>query len=249
MSHDSLSTEAPRLGGAAFEPTRWSVVLGARSSSLERGPALEKLCSTYWLPIYSYLRRRGHSAADAEDLTQGFFAYLLGSDFLDRPDPAKGRFRGYLIGALKHFLGSHFERENAQKRGGNATFLDWHGLDAEREFAAVGERPQDPSEAYEAGWAMALFAEALRRLESEQVSAGKARQFEALKRFLSASPTRGDYELVASHLGLSRTHVAVAVHRLNARYRELIRMEIAATVQDPADIREEMLHLLKALQA
>ena len=248
MSQDSLTSEPARAPGAAFEPTRWSVILGARSSSLERGPALEKLCATYWLPIYSYLRRRGHSAADAEDLTQGFFAYLLGSDFLDRPDPTKGRFRGYLIGALKHYLGSHFERENAQKRGGKATFLDWTSLDAEREFAAVGQGPADPSEAYEAGWALALFAEALRRLESEQAEAGRSRLFQALKRFLSSSPTRGDYERVASELGMSRTHVAVAVHRLNARYRELIRLEIASTVQDPSDVRQEMLHLLQALQ-
>jgi RNA polymerase sigma-70 factor (ECF subfamily) len=206
------------------------------------------LCATYWLPIYSYLRRRGHSVEDTEDLTQGFFAYLLHSDFLDRPDPAKGRFRGYLIGALKHYLSSHFERENAKKRGGGARFLNWDSLDAEREFSALGQSQQDPSETYETGWAMALFAEALRRLEREQADAGKSAQFAELRRYLSASPTRGDYDRSARVLGMSRTHVAVAVHRLNSRYREIIRLEIASTVQDPADVKQEILHLLKSLQ-
>ena len=248
MTEEMVNSGEARPDGAGFSPTRWSIVLGARTNALERGPALERLCSTYWLPIYSYLRRRGHSAADAEDLTQGFFAYLLESDFLDRPDPTKGRFRGYLIGALKHYLGSHFERENAQKRGGKATFLDWDNLDAEREFTAMDHRQQDPSEAYETGWALALFAQALRRLEEEQVAAGKDEQFAALKRYLSSAPTRGDYDRTAVELGLSRTHVAVAVHRLNNRYREIIRLEIASTVQDPADVKQEMLHLLKALQ-
>jgi DNA-directed RNA polymerase specialized sigma24 family protein len=231
-----------------FSPTHWSVVLEARSGASGRGPALEKLCSTYWLPIYGYIRRRGHTAQDSEDLTQGFFAYLLESDFLDRPDPAKGRFRGYLIGALKHYMSSHFEKANAQKRGGGAQFLDWNNLDAEREFGSLGQAQQDPSETYETGWALALFAVALRRLEAEQVAAGKTAQFAGLKRYLSAPPTRGDYELSARELGISRTHVAVSVHRLNSRYREIIMLEIASTVQDPADIKGEILHLLKTLQ-
>lgn len=248
MTEERAAADPPAAAGALFSPTQWSVVLEARRDSVGRGPALQKLCTTYWLPIYSYLRRRGHSVPDAEDLTQGFFAYVLGSDFLDRPDPAKGRFRGYLIGALKHYLSSHFEKENAQKRGGGAKFLDWNQLDAEREFSALEQSQKDPSEAYETGWALALFAEAFRRLETEQAAAGKAAQFAVLKRYLAASPTRGDYERTATELGMSRTHVAVAVHRLSSRYREIIRMEVASTVQDPADVKEEIAHLLRALQ-
>jgi RNA polymerase sigma-70 factor (ECF subfamily) len=247
MSDERVAQDPPEAG-AHFLPTQWSVVLETRKDAAGRGPALEKLCATYWLPIYSYLRRRGNSAEDSEDLTQGFFAYLLESDFLDRPDPSKGRFRGYLIGALRHYLGSHFEREKAQKRGGGVQFLDWGALDAERGFSAIDQSQQDPSEAYEAGWALALFAEALRRLESEQAAAGKGAQFNALKRYLSSAPTRGDYEKSALELGMSRTHVAVAVHRLNSRYREIIRLEIASTLQDPADVRQEILHLLKAIR-
>lgn len=247
MTEERAAQDHPQGAGAHFSPTQWSVVLEARRDAARRGPALEKLCATYWLPIYSYLRRRGNAAQDAEDLTQSFFAYLLESDFLDRPDPAKGRFRGYLIGALRHFLGGHFERENAQKRGGGARFLDWDSIDAEREFSAVDNAQLDPSQAYETGWALALFGAAFHRLEREQAEAGKAAQFNVLKRYLSASPTRGDYDRSAGELGISRTHVAVAVHRLNNRYREIIKLEIASTVQDPADVKQEILHLLKAL--
>jgi RNA polymerase sigma-70 factor (ECF subfamily) len=141
MTDERATRDTQPAAGAGFSPTQWSVVLEARRGSAARGPALEKLCSAYWLPIYSYLRRRGHSVQDSEDLTQGFFAYLLDSDFLERGDPAKGRFRGYLIGALRHFLGSHYERQNAQKRGGGAHFLEWDKLDPERELSALGALP------------------------------------------------------------------------------------------------------------
>ena len=239
-----LAKRAP--GG--FASTEWSVVLGARREGAQRRPALEKLCAAYWLPIYGYLRRRGHSAADAEDLTQGFFVYLIEGDFLDRPDPAKGRFRGYLIGALRHFLGAHFERAGAQKRGGGVRFIDWGGLDAEREFATFDQPARDPSEAYEAAWALTLLARALSQLEAEQARAGRRRQFDVLKPFLSSVPTRGDYEAAARELGTSRTNVAVWVHRLNARYAELVKLEVGATVQDPAEVEQEMRHLLQALR-
>src|SRR5437763_4633676 len=159
-----------------FATTPWSVVLAARRDSAHRREALERLCSAYWLPLYGYLRRRGHSAPDAEDLTQGFFVYLIESDFLERPDPAKGRFRGYLIGALRHFLGTHFERASAQKRGGGAQFIDWTSLDAEHEFASIDQPARDPSEVYESSWALTLLARALQRLEEEQLAAGKTRQ-------------------------------------------------------------------------
>jgi RNA polymerase sigma factor (sigma-70 family) len=233
---------------AEFAPTEWSVVLQARSDSQRRREALERLCSTYWRPLYGYLRRRGHAPADAEDLTQGFFAYLLESDFLDRPDPAKGRFRGYLVGALRHFLGTHFEREQAQKRGGGARIVEWDSVDAEREFALVANSPKDASQVYETSWALALLGRALHRLEAEQADSGKARRFAVLKSFLTASPSPGDYEEAGRTLGTTRTTVAVWVHRLNQRYGELVKLEVAATVQDPADVKEEMAHILQALR-
>ncbi len=228
--------------------TQWSVVLAARRDSAHRREALEQLCSAYWLPLYGYLRRRGHAPADAEDLTQGFFVYLIEGDFLDRPDPTKGRFRGYLIGALRHFLSSHYERVSAQKRGGGARFIDWTGLDAEHEFAAIDQPARDPSEVYEASWALTLLARALTRLEQEQKAASRERQFETLKSFLSTTPTRGDYDAAARVLATTRTNVAVWVHRLNARYAELVKLEVAATVQEPNEVEQEMRHLLQALR-
>lgn len=243
----SHSQSAPPAD-AGFEPTQWTIVLAARHDSGGRRDALERLCRSYWPPIYGYLRRRGHAPADAEDLTQAFFADLIAGDFLDRPDPAKGRFRGYLVGALRHFLSHHFERVGAQKRGGQARFIDWTIIDAEREFAALDQPQLDPSDAYETTWALTLLANALKRLEHEQSAAGRARQFELLKPFLSAAPTRGDYEQAAARLGATRTTVAVWIHRLNQRYAELVRLEVAGTVSDPAEIPTEMRHLLHALR-
>ncbi len=235
--------------GAAFASTQWSIILATRQDTGEGRAALQRFCATYWLPVYSYLRRRGHAPADAEDFTQGFFAYLLESDFLSRPDPLRGRFRSYLIGALRHYLSGHFEKASAQKRGGQAQFVDWGSLNPEQEFSAL-DRPQaDPSAAYERSWAYALLGRALRRLEEEQQAAGRSRQFQVLKSFLSTSPSRGDYERCARELDTSRTNVAVWVHRLNQRYGELVKLEVAATVQDPAEVREEMQHLLQALRS
>lgn len=234
-------------GAAAFAATHWSVVLRARRGSAGRKEALEHLCSIYWLPIYGYLRRSGNAPADAEDLTQSFFAQLIEGDFLDRPDPARGRFRGYLIGALKHFLSSHFERQSARKRGGGIEFVDWHSVDAERAFAGVDQPQLDPSRAFEASYARALMSRALRRLEEEQRSAGKGRQFDALKPFLTTAPSRGEYDAAARELETSRANIAVWVHRLNQRYSEIVKLEVAATVEDPADVREELRHILEIL--
>jgi len=248
MPDGEMTNNAAEVASGAFLSTQWSVVLNAHRASTVRREALEKLCAAYWLPIYGYLRRRGNSPPDAEDLTQSFFAYLMESDFLDRPDPAKGRFRGYLVGALRHFLGSHFERENARKRGGGARFIDWTRIDAERQFAAVDQSERDPSQAYETAWALALLGRALARLEEEQSAAGRSRQLSVLKPFVSGTPTPGDYERAARELGTSRTNVAVWVHRLTHRYGELVKLEVAMTVADPADIKNEMRHLLQALR-
>lgn len=224
------------------------MVLQARSDSAQREQALTRLYKTYRLPLYGYARRRGYSAEDAEDLVQGFFMYLLGTDFLDRPDPAKGRFRSYLLGALRRYMSKQVERDLAQKRGGGTRRLSWDELDAEREFALI-DRPQlEAGDAYEKSWALALLTQALKRLETEQEGAGKAAQFVVLKPFLSANPGPGDYDEAARVLGTTRTRIAVLVHRLNQRYAELVKLEVAATVADPADVKEEMQHLLHALR-
>lgn len=245
----SARSVPPRMRKDGSLPsTQWSVVLGARSDSEQRHQALERLCAAYWPPIYGYLRRHGSSPADAEDLTQSFFVHLVESDFLDRPDPDKGRFRGYLIGALRHFLSHDSDRRGARKRGGGIRFVDWSTVNAEQEYAAVDRPELDPAEAYEKSWALTMLNRALRRLETEQSRAGRARQFDALREFLSAKPTAGDYSRAAETLGTARTTVAVLIHRLNQRYAELVKLEVAATVQDPGEVPQEMHHLLRALR-
>jgi DNA-directed RNA polymerase specialized sigma24 family protein len=242
------SPTPPSNAPGVFEPTCWSMVIASRRDSPDGRAALERLCRTYWLPVYGYLRRRGQGPADAEDLTQGFFAYVLEGDFLQRPDPAKGRFRGYLIGALKHYLSRHFEKAGTAKRGGGVRPLEWEKLGAEREFAQLDQPQLDPASAYETGWALAIFAQALRRLGAGQAEAGRSAQFAELRPFLSITPTRGDYDAVAARLNTTRAHVAVLIFRLNRRYAELVRLEVAASVQDPAEIEAEMRHLLLALR-
>ena len=167
--------------------------------------------------------------------------------YVDRPDPAKGRFRGYLLGALRHYVGSEREKQHAQKRGGADEFK-CVSLDAEHDFQAIDLPQLDPSEAYEKTWALTLLARALRQLESEQIAASKGRQFAVLQPFLSTTPTRGDYDTAAAALGTSRTNVAVWVHRLNHRYAELVKLEVAATVHDPAEVKSEMQHLFQAIR-
>lgn len=233
---------------AAFAPTEWSVVLDARSDSAKRRQALERLCRTYWRPLYAYIRRRGHGPADAEDLTQGFFAYLLESDFLDRPDPERGRFRGYLVGALKRYLGSHFERERAAKRGGGVQFIDWASARAEQEFSTLSGSIADACQAYETSWALTLLACAMRRLEEEQIGEEKQRRFAVLKPFLTSPPQRGDYDRAAGELNARRTSVAVWVYRLAERFSEIVRLEVMASVRDPADVPAELAHLATILR-
>ncbi len=233
---------------AVFASTRWSVVLGARAGETARREALETLCRSYWMPVYGYLRRRGQSPHDAEDLTQGFFASLFEGDFFQRPDPEKGRFRGYLVGALKHFVGHHYERLNAEKRGGGVQFIDWSAAEAERLYTEYDLPKFDPAEAYETTWALTLLARALKRLEEEQRAAGREKAFAVLKPYLGSSPGRGEYDVAAQKLGATRTNIALQVHRLSHRYGELVRLEVAETVADPTEVPDEMKLLLKALR-
>jgi RNA polymerase sigma factor (sigma-70 family) len=240
---------SPSDAGPAFAPTPWTTVLAARSDSTTRRAALERLCRIYWPPVYNYVRRRGAAPHDAEDLTQGFFGAVLDSDFLDRPDPAKGRFRGFLVGALKRYLADEHERVMAQKRGGGAAHIDWESAAAEQHLLhELGDAPIDPSAAYEKSWALTLLARALARLEEEQTTPARARTFAALRPYLSETAAPGDYARLAATLNITKAAVALAVHRLNLRYAELVRMEVAATVADPTEVKAEIEHLLKTLR-
>ncbi len=249
MHLTSAALRMPSIAPSAeFPTTHWSLLLSASENNESREKALVKLCTAYWFPVYSYLRRQNLSAHDAEDITQGFFLYLLESDFLTRPDPAKGRFRNYLIGALRCFQSNLHQRNRAEKRGGKAEFIDWSSLDPETQFAAIDQSTPDPAQAYEKSWAITLLARAIDRLEAEQRASGKFETYALLKPFLSAQPDPGDYERVAVALRTTRSHVAVLVHRLNQRLAELIQLEVAETVSNPADIPHELQHLLNQLR-
>jgi RNA polymerase sigma factor (sigma-70 family) len=238
------SGRTPR-SSAGFESTLWSVVLAGQRDATQQRAALEHLCRAYWPPVYSFLRRQGAPPADAEDLTQGFFADLIAGDFLQRPDPARGKFRSYLIGALRQYLAREHERAAAGKRGGGIPHLPL--ADAEAEFTGLATPELDPSQAYERAWAVTLLARAAHQLGEEQSAAQRTAIFNRLRPFLYAAPSRGDYERAASDLGTSRATVAVWIHRLSQRLSELVALEVAATLENPADSEQELQHLKQTL--
>ncbi len=216
---------------------------GQRSSPQAKH-ALEVLCQTYWLPLYAYVRRRGHAKADAEDLTQAFFARLLEHNFLEKLDSQKGKFRAFLLASLKHFLANEWDKSQRQKRGGGTAHfsLDWDS--AEFQIAATNEL--SPDQAFDREWALALLAKVIERLQSEATADGRAKQFAELKIFLTAGKGELSHATAAKNLNMDETAVRVAVHRLRKRYRQLLRDEISQTLADPADLDEEMRALFGA---
>ncbi len=243
-------TGAPgAVGQPVFATTHWSVVLAAANEeTAEAAAALERLCRTYWYPLYAYVRREGYSPADAQDLTQGFFAQLLAQHSLAHVAPEKGRFRSFLLAAMRHFLSDQRDRAQAVKRGGGAEILSLDAQEAEERYRLEPVDRLDAEKIYERRWAMTLLEQALVRLRDEMAVAGKAELFERLKGFVA-----GDREVscgqVAAHLGLSESGTKSAVHRLRQRYRELVREEIAHTVANPAEIDLEIGYLMALLSA
>ena len=240
-------TDAPRQ--PVFVTTHWSLVLSARDSqSPQSAEALEKLCRTYWYPLYAYARRMGQSKENAEDLTQAFFARLLEKNFLQAAEPERGRFRSFLLVALKRFMANEWDRERAQKRGGGQAHVPLDTQLAERKFQAetpAGETT--PDRLYERRWALTLLEQTMARLRAEFAGAGKTAEFDKLKSFLTADKREIPYAAVATELGLSESTLRVAVHRLRKRYRELFREEIAHTLAEGEDVDTELRHLLTVL--
>jgi RNA polymerase sigma-70 factor (ECF subfamily) len=233
--------DSSAFGQAQFANTHWSVVLLAgQPGSASSREALEKLCDSYWYPLYAFLRRQGSSSADAKDLTQGFFANFLEKNFLSAVSPARGKFRSFLLAALKHFVANERDRAHAAKRGGNHAFISLDEINAESRYALEPVSTPTPEALYEQRWALAVFEEALRQLKADYEAAGKAVQFEELQIYLSSEPGEGAYSKAAARLQMSQGAVAVAVHRLRQRYGEFLRREIARTVSTPAEIAEEM---------
>lgn len=240
------ASESPR---PVFVTTHWSLVVSARDRQSPRSAAaLEKLCRAYWYPLYDYLRRSGQSKENAEDLTQAFFARMLEKNYLDAARQERGRFRSFLLVALKHFLANEWERAHAQKRGGFQTQLSLDTEMAERKLQSeitASEIP--PDRAFERRWALTLLEQTMSRLRSEFEQAGKISEFERLKIFLTADKKEISCAKAAGELGMSESGLRVAAHRLRKRYRELFREEIAHTLAEGESADEEMRHLLSVL--
>src|SRR5438132_3231680 len=234
-------------GGVTFVTTHWSVVLTAQGHSAAADEALEKLCRTYWWPLYGFVRRNGCNPEEAQDLTQGFFAMLLERRDLDVVRREKGRLRSYLLVSLKNFLGKARRREMALKRGEGRALVPLDELVA-RERADL--EPADNLTAdkiYERRWALTLLEQVLKRVESEYQGAGNAKLFEQLKELLSDDGRRSQAE-IAHELGMTENAVKQAFHRLRKRYRELLRDEIVQTVAVPGDVEDELRHFISVLQ-
>lgn len=242
------STDAPgAVGQPLFTTTHWSVVLAAaRQETPDATAALERLCRTYWYPIYAYVRREGHTPADAQDLTQEFFARLLARNSLAQVAPRKGKFRSFLLAALRHSLSDQRDRARAVKRGGGAEVLSLDAQEAETRYRLEPVDRLDAEKIFERRWAMTLLDQALTRLRDENVAAGKTQLFERLRSFVAGESDVSCSE-AAVQLGLSEGAVKSAVHRLRQRYRELVREEIAHTVADPAEIDEEIRYLITVM--
>jgi RNA polymerase sigma-70 factor (ECF subfamily) len=248
MSSTETGSSSPVRPQAVFATTHWSVVLATGHNDTSRAQnALGRLCQTYWYPLYVYVRRRGYSAHDSQDLTQAFFARLLEHQSLTTADPDRGRFRSFILTAMNHFLTSEWKRGTAQKRGGGSPMISLDLAAAEDRFDLEPADHSAPDKLFEKQWALALLAEVLNRLEGEYQSEGKTDLFNTLKQSLMGSRETQPYAELAPRLAMNESAVKVAVHRLRKRYRELIRAEIANTLDDSQDVETEMQHLFQAL--
>ncbi len=241
----------PHAGDAAQRPgftaTHWSVVLTAgRGDAPGARDALEKLCRSYWYPLYAYVRRRGYEPEDAKDLTQEFFARLLDRNAVATVRPEKGRFRSFLLASLNHFLADEWDKSRAQKRGGGRVI----SLDLQTAETRLGEAAAEnlaPDRVFERRWAIALLEQVYQRLAEEHRRHGKTELFAALRSTLAGASESAPYSQLAPQLGMSEGAVKVAVHRLRQRYRQLLRELIAETVSSPEEVEDELQYLFRTL--
>jgi len=230
-----------------FGTTHWTVVLQAgEAESPETQAALAKLCQTYWYPLYVFIRRQGRNPQDAQDLVQGFFARVLEKNYIQDADRTKGRFRSFLLLALKRYMANEWDYANRQKRGGGNQVISLDEQDSELRYRVEPADEMSPEKAYERRWALILLQQVLDRLASEFSTPGKVRLFDELKVFLSGEKG-GSYAEIGSRLGMTESAIKVTVHRLRQRYREILRLEIANTVSSPEAVDDEIRNLFAAL--
>ena len=235
-------------GPDGFLSTRWSVVLdvGARDPLVVR-EALETLCSTYWYPLYAFLRRRGVDAEEAEDVTQGFFARILERRDLEGLDPARGRLRAFLLASMKHYLANHRDYQRAQKRGGGQGPLSLDMSGADERYGLAAAPALSPERLFERAWALALLERVLARLRTSYEDRDRGALFEELKGTLTGESPVGELAAVGERLGMTEGAVKVAAHRLRERYRKELRAEVAGTLEDPSQVESELQDLFQAL--
>ena len=239
----------PAAATAQFLTTHWSVVLAAREPDAPQATAaLEKLCRAYWYPLYAYVRRKGYDAHDAQDLTQEFFARLLARNYLNVADRNKGKFRSFLLGSLEHFLAREWTKAHAQKRGGGQTVFSLDEVDAENRYLLEPACELTADRIFDRRWATTLLNQAMARLREECMANHKADLFTKVEGLLSGEKGEASYSEIAVALNMSEGAIKVAVHRLRQRYGELVRDEIAQTVNNPEEVDEELRYLFAVLR-
>jgi len=243
---DSATTTAEQA--TWFTTTHWSVVLNAQDpASPQASGALEKLCRSYWYPLYAFVRRQGYDEAAAKDLTQGFFAKLIEKEYLAGVRRDKGKFRAFLLVAIKHFMSDERDKARALKRGGGQIVISLDDTAGEDRYRREPMDAMDAEKLYERRWALTLLERARVRLKEEYCTAGKAELYERLQPFESGDKDTPAYAEVAPALGLSESGLRSAVHRMRQHYRELVREEVAQTVNSPAEVDEELRYLIRVV--
>jgi RNA polymerase sigma-70 factor (ECF subfamily) len=236
------------MTGGRFRTTHWSVVLRAGGDGADARTALATLCTTYWLPLYAYARRRGHEPADARDLVQGFLCELLEKGWVKDADEDRGRFRGFLATAFRRYAGREHAKETAQKRGGGRTLLTFDAAEGEERYAREPVDDRTPEQVFDRRWALTVIDRALSHARDDYARRGRADDFAALESHLDGTSPAPPYAETAAKLGTSEGAVKVAVHRLRKRFSQHLRAEVGATLDDGADVDAEIRELLAALR-
>ncbi len=238
----------PRRTGECFATTHWSVVISAGSDSPDRAAALEQLCRSYWYPLYAFVRRFGYSPHDAQDLTQSFFTEVFRKNYFRAADRERGKFRSFLLTALRHFLTHQWEKRTAAKRGGGELPLELNEhVEAEHQYQHDLATESSAERLYDRSWALRVFADSLSKLHQEFLEQNKAIQFDALKSYLTQEPGQGAYTKLGDALGMNANAVAVMVYRLRQRYAAIVRESVADTVAQPAQVDEELAYLISLI--
>jgi RNA polymerase sigma-70 factor (ECF subfamily) len=244
MADSATSQDRPRV----FPATQWTVILAAGATpSPESAAALERLCASYWYPLYAFVRRSGHSPPDAEDLTQEFFARLLQHNWIAHADRHKGRFRSFLLMAMKRFLAKEWNKAKTLKRGGQVRFVPLLLDAAETRYTREPAETRTPEQLFEKQWALTLLESVLKLLREDYARDGKGALFHALEPCLIGSRDTQPYAALAAELGMTEGAARVAVCRLRERYRECLKEEIGHTVASAAEVDEELRHLLRVM--